>query len=124
MVYTRIYGNRDHMDLCLQGSGDLHMCGSQMDRNIAHSRILLFLDDLLMFYQAFGVNLSLDRCGMFCCWRGLRFYSVYVCNHFTVANEPGCTAGMYYSEVCAVNYSLVILCPYVSRFVCQPSLCG
>ncbi len=42
------------MLLCLQGSGDLHMCGSQTDRNIA--RILVFLDDILMFYQAFGVN--------------------------------------------------------------------
>ncbi len=30
---------------------------------IAH--ILLFLDDLLMFYQAFGMNLSFNRCGMF-----------------------------------------------------------
>ena len=44
------------MDLCLQASGDLRMCGSQTDQNIA--QILLFLDDLLMFYQAFGMNLS------------------------------------------------------------------
>ncbi len=51
------------MDLCLQGSGDLHICGSQTDQNIA--RILLFLDDLLMFYQPSGVNLSFNRCGMF-----------------------------------------------------------
>ncbi len=43
------------MELCLQGSGDLRMCGSQRDRNTA--RILMFLDNLLMFYQAFGVNL-------------------------------------------------------------------
>ncbi len=33
-----------------------------MDQNIV--RILLFLNDLL-FYQAFGVNLSCKRCGMF-----------------------------------------------------------
>ncbi len=43
------------MDRCLQGSGDLCMCGSQTDRNII--RILVFLDDLLMFYEAFGVRL-------------------------------------------------------------------
>ncbi len=42
------------MDLCLQGSGNLHMCSSHTDRNTA--RILVFWDDLLMFYQAFGVN--------------------------------------------------------------------
>ena len=39
------------------------MCGSQMDQNI--TRILLFLNDLLMLYQAFCVNLSFNRCGMF-----------------------------------------------------------
>ncbi len=43
------------MDLCLQGRGDLRMCGSQTGRNTA--RILVFWGDLLMFYQAFGVNL-------------------------------------------------------------------
>ena len=43
------------MDLCLQGSGYLRMCGSQTDWNTA--RNLVFLDDLLFFYQAFGVNL-------------------------------------------------------------------
>ncbi len=32
------------MELCLQGSGNLCMCGSQKDWNI--SQILLFLDDL------------------------------------------------------------------------------
>ena len=63
VVYIHIYGNMKHMDLCLQGSGDLHMRGSQTDQNI--TRILLFLDDLLIFYQAFGVNLSFNRCGMF-----------------------------------------------------------
>ncbi len=47
--------NRNRVDLCLQGSGDLCMCGSQTDQNIA--RVLVFLDDLLMFYQAFGMNL-------------------------------------------------------------------
>ena len=36
------------------------MCGSQMDQNIA--RILLFLDDILMCYQLFGMNLSFNRC--------------------------------------------------------------
>ncbi len=29
------------------------------------SDFLLFLDNLLMFYQAFGVNLSFNRCDMF-----------------------------------------------------------
>ncbi len=39
--------NRNHVDVYSLGSGDLHMCGSQMDRNIA--RILVFLDDLWCF---------------------------------------------------------------------------
>ncbi len=38
------------------------VCKSQMDWSI--SQILLFLDNLSMFYQAFGVNLSFDKCGM------------------------------------------------------------
>ncbi len=37
--------NRNRVDLCLQGSGHLCMCGSQTDRNTA--RIKVFLDDLL-----------------------------------------------------------------------------
>ena len=45
---------------CLQESGDLRMCGSQTDGNI--SRILVFLDNLLRFYQAFGVNLMWYVC--------------------------------------------------------------
>ena len=56
----RIYMvNRNHMDLCLQGSGDLRKCGSQTDQNIA-----LFLDDVSMFYEAFCVNLMWHVC---CC---------------------------------------------------------
>ena len=47
--------NRNRVDLCLQGSGDLCMCCSQTDWNTA--RILVFLDNLFMFFQAFGVNL-------------------------------------------------------------------
>ncbi len=48
--------NRNHMDLSLQGSGNLLMCGSQMDWNIAW--ILVFFDMIFfMFYGAFGVNL-------------------------------------------------------------------
>ncbi len=43
------------MDLCLPGSGDLRKSSSQTDQNMA--QILLFHDDLLMLYQAFGVNL-------------------------------------------------------------------
>ncbi len=43
-----VYGiNGNHVNLVLQGSGDLCMCHSQMDWNIA--QILLFLDDLFMF---------------------------------------------------------------------------
>ncbi len=46
------------MNLNLQGSGDL--CGSQTCAAAKLTGILLeflvFLDDLLMFYQAFGVN--------------------------------------------------------------------
>ena len=61
-----IYGNnKNHVDFCLQGSGDLCMCCSQRDQNNYITQILLFLDNLLMFYPAFGVNLSLNRCGMF-----------------------------------------------------------
>ena len=52
VIYTV---NRNRVDLCLQASGGLRMCGSQTDRNTA--QILVFLDDLLMFYQQFGVNL-------------------------------------------------------------------
>ncbi len=66
MCNTHIYGNRgnrNHVDLSLQGRGDLRMCGSQTDQNI--TQILLFLDDLLMFYQAFGINVSFNRCDMF-----------------------------------------------------------
>ncbi len=37
----------NHVDLCLQGSGDFCMCGSQTDRNIMNiAQILVFLDDL------------------------------------------------------------------------------
>ena len=51
---------------CLQGSGDLRMCSSQKtDRNI--TQILLFLDDLLMLFQAFALNLM----WYISCWRGL-----------------------------------------------------
>ncbi len=49
--------------LCIFRSSDVHMCVSQTDWNI--TRIWPFLNDFLMFYQAFGVNLSFDRCGMF-----------------------------------------------------------
>ena len=45
------------MDLCLQGSGDLSMCGSQTDRNTA--RILVFWDDFLMFL---GILCEFDVC--------------------------------------------------------------
>ncbi len=46
----RIYVTGNHVELCLQGNGDLHMCGDQTDVNIA--QIFQFLDDLLVFYQA------------------------------------------------------------------------
>ena len=47
----RIYTvNRNRVDLCLQGSGDLRMCGSQTDRNTA--RILMFFTVL---WQSFNV---------------------------------------------------------------------
>ncbi len=52
----------------LQGSGDLPTYGSHTEQNIV--RISLFLDDLLMFYQALGVNLM----RYVCYWRGLRVY--------------------------------------------------
>ncbi len=57
MPTTVVYsGNRNHINLCLQGSGDLRMCGSQTDWNI--TLILMLIGDLLTFHHAFGVNLS------------------------------------------------------------------
>ena len=53
------------MDLCLQGGGDLCMCSSQMTLNMA--RISVFLDNLLMFYQAFCVNLMWNVVGGWAC---------------------------------------------------------
>ena len=47
------------------------MCASQRPDII---QILLFLDDLLMFYQAFGMNLSLNMCGIFIAGWGLCVY--------------------------------------------------
>ena len=47
--------HRSQMDLYLQGSSDLRMCGSQTDQNT--TQILLFWGDHLMFYRVFGVNL-------------------------------------------------------------------
>ncbi len=59
-----VTGTTNDLDVCLLGSADLHMCCSQMDQNIAG--ILFFLNNLLMFYQAFGLNLSFNHeCGMF-----------------------------------------------------------
>ena len=66
--YAYIYKQEPRGPLFIQGSGNVRMCGSQTDRNIA--QILVFLDDLLMFYKAFDVNLI----WYVCCWRGLRVY--------------------------------------------------
>ncbi len=44
---------------------------SQTDWNIA--QMLLFLDNLLIFYQAFSVNLTFNRCGMFVAGGGCTF---------------------------------------------------
>ncbi len=40
-IFMCIYGNRNHRDLCLQGTDHLRMYGSQTDQNMV--RILLFL---------------------------------------------------------------------------------
>ncbi len=59
---THFCSERNYMDLCLQGIGNLLMCCcSQMDQNI--TQILLFLDDQLLFYQAFHVIFFFNRCG-------------------------------------------------------------
>ncbi len=50
--------NRNHVDLCLQGSGILCMCRSQTDSNIA--QILVFLDYLSYFVR----HLVWIGCGM------------------------------------------------------------
>ncbi len=67
------------MDLCLQGSGDLRMRGSQTDRNIA--QILVFLDNL--FNVLSDIWCEFD---MVCCWRGLRVYlGLYFCkDNYTI----------------------------------------
>ena len=50
VVYTHIYGIEElRGPLLTQRSGNLRMCGSQTDWNIA--QILLFLDNLLIFYR-------------------------------------------------------------------------
>ena len=73
VVYTHIYGNKNHVGLCLQGSGGLRMCGSQNGLEYSSN---LFLDDgRLVFYQAFGVDLSFKRCGMLV--EGLSVYYRY-----------------------------------------------
>ncbi len=46
------------MDLCFLGGGDLGIYSRQTDQNITQS--LPFLDDFVMFYQQFGVNLSFN----------------------------------------------------------------
>ncbi len=72
-IYIHLYTvKRNRVYLCLQGSGDLRMCGSHTDRNTA--RILMFCtfwDDILMFYLAFGVYLMLYT-GF--CRRAVRVY--------------------------------------------------
>ncbi len=65
VVYMQINSIMNHVEVYKQGSGDWCMWRSQMDRNIA--QISLLFDDLLMSYQAFGVNLM----WYFCSWRGL-----------------------------------------------------
>ncbi len=47
----------------LKGSADLCMCGGQIDPNITQN--LMFLDDLLIFYQAFDTNLPFSWCDIF-----------------------------------------------------------
>ncbi len=66
MVYICILmvtGTTSYMDFCLQGSGDLRMCCSQTDLNIAqiYCSSMIFL----MFYQAMWYV---------CRWRGLHIY--------------------------------------------------
>ncbi len=56
------------MDLCLQGSGDLHICSSQTEWSI--TQILVFLDDLLMFLSGMWCEFDV-MC--FCC-KGMHVY--------------------------------------------------
>ncbi len=58
VVHTHIYGNMNHVDFCLQGSGDLRMGSSQQT-----DQILLFLADFLCFIR----HLVWISCGMFVC---------------------------------------------------------
>ncbi len=55
LQYAYIYGKQEPRGPLFTRKWYLRMCGSQTDQNTA--RILVFLDDILMFYQTFGVNL-------------------------------------------------------------------
>ena len=61
----RIYVvNRNRVDLCLQESGDLN---ARQPNVVEYCSNFIFLDNLLMFYQAFGVNLLWYVCS----WRSM-----------------------------------------------------
>ncbi len=68
MVYTHIRIWQQEplamgLNLLTRISDKWRICGSQTNWKI--TQILLFYDDLLMFYQTFGVSLSLSQCGRF-----------------------------------------------------------
>ena len=75
-------------------------------RNI--TQILLSLDDLLMFYQAFGVNLSFNRCGMFVAGRAY-------------TSIRGCTSIQCYKDIYGITRTPVW--PVTHRFcnICTSS---
>ena len=66
----RIYMvNRNRVDLCLQGSGDLRMCASQTDRNTARN--------LSVFGRSFDVLSMLS--GIWCEFDVMCFFAAGAC---------------------------------------------
>ncbi len=118
------YSNRNHMDLWgLQGSGDLHI-QKILNQNI--TQILLFLHDLLLFYQAFSVNLSFNRCGMFVAGgvcpsvrycASTRTYSVFTkMVHTTLPTLEGAT--LCVPDCCYLDYAVSRPPPLIPPLPC------
>lgn len=72
-----------------------HLCGSRSE----YRSKLLFLDDLLAFYQAFDINLFFNRCGIDCCWRGLCLFGpVLLLGHMRCGIYELCRSMQYSNQ--------------------------
>ncbi len=98
---TVIYINKNHKNLCLQESGNLIAHARQPNRP-EYAQMLLFLDDLLMFYEV-GASLSFNRCGIFVAGAActsirycasIRTYAVHTCIYKILWGKTGnkCTS--------------------------------